>query len=226
MKLDAVAGVPAALVGESNRRGVVVLLHGLGGSKSVQLAEAEQLAADGFVAVVLDAVGHGDRRYPDFEQRFSSGRGERSYFEAVAAGARELPAVVTELRRRLGLPVGACGISMGGATLFGAMAQGVALEAAVTIVASPRWRVVGESPHDRPERFGETPLLMMTAGQDTVVPSEAAHAFHRVLSDRFRPGHLILRHFPEEGHMFTPAAWAQATGAMVEWFERFLAPTH
>lgn len=224
MRLDDVAGVPAALVGESNQRGVVVLLHGLGGSKHVQLAEAEKLAEHGFVAVVLDAVGHGDRRYPDFEQRFSPLRAERSYFETVAAGALELRAVVAALRQRLRLPVGACGISMGGATLFGAMARGLVLEAAVTIVASPEWRGVGESPHERPERFGLTPLLSMTAGRDTVVPSEAAAAFHRVVQARFRPGCLVLRHFPDEGHLFSPAAWAEATDTMVNWFDRFLVP--
>jgi len=217
-----IANLPALVVGAQNTRGVALLLHGLGGSKEVQRAEAKLLARRGFVGVVIDAVGHGARRYVDFEERFSSSRGERSYFETVAASARELPDVVDALRRRFALPVGACGISMGGATLFGALAQGLKLEAAVSIVASPRWRVVEERPDQRLEAFGATPLLMMTAGRDDVVSSDEAQRFYDAVRPRFGPGRLELRSFPREGHLFTPEAWREATKAMADWFETFL----
>lgn len=43
------------------RRPVVIALHGTGGNKETQLALLEQLAADGFIAVAIDARYHGAR---------------------------------------------------------------------------------------------------------------------------------------------------------------------
>ncbi len=53
------------------KRGCIIVLHGLGAAKDVHLKELESLAAQGFLAVGIDNVGYSERRYPDFELRFS-----------------------------------------------------------------------------------------------------------------------------------------------------------
>src|SRR4051794_7189917 len=81
-------------------RGTVLLLHGLGASKELQRKEAYSLAAQGCRAVILDAVGHGERRYPDFDSRFSPERAERSFGEVIQQSSNELPGVIQGLKQR------------------------------------------------------------------------------------------------------------------------------
>lgn len=207
-------------------RGTVLLLHGLGGSKEVQRTEAHSLADHGHLAVVVDAVGHGARRYPDFEHRFAPARAERSYHEVVQRTAQELPAILQDLTdRALARPgyLGACGISMGGAILFGAIR---AFDAAATLVASPRWRHAPESPHERLDRFFPTPLLVQTAGSDTTVPPADARDLHAALLPRYAqaPDRLRYVEHPGEEHMLSGPAWARAWSEVLAWFDRFLAP--
>jgi len=94
--LVAAAGPPAAAA----ERGTVLRLHGLTASKDIQRTEAHSLAAQGYVAVTIDAVGHGARRYHDFDDRFSGNRGERSFFDVVQRTADELPGVLEALDQR------------------------------------------------------------------------------------------------------------------------------
>lgn len=169
---------------EGTPRATVLLLHGLGASKEVQRPEAHSLAEHGFRAVTLDAVGHGERRLSDFDERFRPDRAETSYFELVQQTAAELPSIVEALSARGWTQdgLGACGISMGGAILFGAIARGVRFDAACTIVASPRWKSAPHSPHAQLEQFWPTPLLMQTAGADRTVPPEDARELFECLS--------------------------------------------
>lgn len=204
---------------------MLLWLHGLRGSAQVQRAELERSAKHGYIGVAIDGFGHGARRYPDFDERFGGEQGERSYFETVVAASNELPRVVAELRAYFSRPVGACGISMGGATLFGALAAGCQLEAAVTIVASPEWKLVPQvSPHQRLEAFGSTPLLSLTAGRDEIVSSEDSRLFHEAVAPRFAPDTLKLRHFAEEAHLFTQPGWEAAMAETLAWFDRWVRP--
>lgn len=210
------------------RRGTVLILHGLSASKETQRPEATALAARGFLAVSVDAVGHGERRYGDFEDRFAHGTGSAAYLEVVRATAEELPEVAALLiERGLAAPgrLGGCGISMGGAILFGAMTSGLSLEAAATIVASPRWPGDDEaSPHRRLERYAPTALLIQTAAEDAIVPPLDARALHQALV----PGYALhaerLRYIehPGEGHILSEAGWRRLWAEVVSWFERHL----
>ena len=64
---DSTNRVPGILLKQTSsapasvRRPVVIALHGTGGNKETQLALLEQLAADGFIAVAIDARYHGAR---------------------------------------------------------------------------------------------------------------------------------------------------------------------
>jgi uncharacterized protein len=224
---------PALLVSagperEAAERGTVLLLHGFTASKDVQYKEGRSLAEHGYLAVVTDAVGHGARRFPDFEARFAvSGEElERRFFDVVKRTADELPAVVGALRSE-GLVregrLGACGISMGGAILFGAASGLCTFDAAVTLVATPVWQTIPDSPHQRLERFYPTPLLMQTCSEDRTVSPDEARALFEALAPRYAaaPERLRLIEHPGEGHMFSPAGWERAWGATLGWFDRF-----
>lgn len=230
-QLITLAGVPALVASiedpsETAGRGTVLLLHGLTGTKEVQRTEAHALAHHGYLAVTLDAVGHGSRRYPDFDERFAAD-GDRSFFEIVQRTADELPAVIAALAglgwARPG-QLGACGISMGGFILFGAVSAGCAIDVAATIVASPRWRHVPESPHQQLERYFPTPLLMQTGSADLTVSPDGARDLHRELLSRYAsvPERLRYLEHEGEGHMFSPPAWHRAWDEVLAWFGRFL----
>ncbi|RKH35239.1 hypothetical protein D7Y13_02585 [Corallococcus praedator] len=220
------ADAPALIVGGGptpapGPRGTVVLLHGLGASKEVQRPEAYLLARRGYVAVILDAVGHGERRHPDFEHRFAPERMADSFAELVAQAAAELPTVLGVLAEqgwsRPGA-VGACGISMGGAMLFGAIEAGAVLDAAVSVVAPP------PRAHAHLARYFPTPLLLQTAGADTLVPASNARAFHHALTPRYAsaPERLRFVEHDGEGHMFSEAGWGRVWDEALGWFDRFL----
>jgi dienelactone hydrolase len=232
-RLVTLAGVPAlaAFTGEPAHRaerGTVLLLHGFTAAKEMQRTEAHSLARNGYLAVTLDAVGHGVRRPADFEERFTPERAERSFFELVQQGAGEMTAVLDAL---VGLGwahpghVGACGISMGGITLFGAIAAGCAIDAAVTIVATPRWRQVSPSPHDQLDRFFPTALFMQTATDDVTVSPIGARELHRDLLPRYATAPERLRYLEHRGepHMFSEHAWHLAWQETLAWFDHHLA---
>jgi dienelactone hydrolase len=211
------------------KRGTVLVLHGLGGSKERQRPEAGSLAGRGYLAIALDAVGHGARRYPDFEDRFAPDRAELSFFEVVQRTAEELPSVLEALARRGWTRpgrLGACGISMGGAVLFGASTRSCTFNAVATIVASPRWRHTEDSPHERLDCYYPTPLLMQTAGSDTTVGPCDARDLHLALLPRYAssPDRLRYVEHTNEEHLLSEPAWTRAWNSVLEWFERFLKP--
>lgn len=226
------AGVPALVLSlqppeVAARRGTVLVLHGLTASKEIQRTEALSLARHGYLAVALDAVGHGARRYPDFEERFAEARMEPSFYEVVEQSAAELPAVLDALRARgWALPgrVGACGISMGGFILFGAVVARVALDAVVPLVASPHWVLSTRSPHLQLDRFFPTPLLIQNASDDQTVLPAAARALHQALLPRYAAAPERLRYVEHENepHLLTERAWHLAWADTLGWFDRFL----
>ncbi len=231
------AGVPALVASTDDPeqaavRGTVLLLHGLTGSKEVQRNEAHSLARNGYLAVALDAVGHGARRYLDYAARFPPddlARFDRTFYAGVAESADEISEVAAALHDRgWARPggLGACGFSMGGFTLFGAITGGCKLDAAVAVVASPRWRDQPRSPHEALDRYFPTPLLIHTGGADAVVPPGDARALHAALVSRYASAPERLRYVEHagEGHMFSEAGWRRAWSDALAWCDRFLAP--
>lgn len=61
------------------------MVHGLSGEKRVHRPELEPLAGAGFLALGIDAAGHGDRRWPDFDRSVCSADAEaaRAFLEVV-----------------------------------------------------------------------------------------------------------------------------------------------
>ncbi|SDK76350.1 hypothetical protein SAMN05421874_11113 [Nonomuraea maritima] len=78
-KVDEIAGVPALVRfhGEPERaaeRGTVLFYHGFSGHKERMTGYLTGIAEGGFLTIGLDAVGHGARRRPDFDEVFSDER--------------------------------------------------------------------------------------------------------------------------------------------------------
>ena len=223
--------VPTLVVSHGGKLGTVLLFHGLGASKEANLPELHQLASAGFVAIGVDAVGHGERRYPDFEQRFASGSGHEApaaLFEVVEQTTAEIPRLVDGLARE-GLceagRLGIAGVSMGGYITFGAVLAERRFSAAVSLVGSPRWRPCAErSPHLYPERFAPVALLIQTAGKDASVPPEQARDFHARLVPHYRrfPERLRYEELPDAVHMMSAAQWQQMTTNTVDWLRRYV----
>lgn len=228
------AGVPALVTYREDakraaERGTVLVLHGLTVDKRVQATETRALAELGYLAIGIDAVGHGDRRYPDFAARFPADDpavGERSFYDIVEQTQAELPLLISELHaRKWAHPgkVGGFGISMGGFILLGALTDRAPLDAVVTVVGSPR-RTLGASPDRKLERFFPTPLLMITGGKDSVIPPGPVRETAERLAPYYAqaPDRLRYLELAEEEHLFTPPGWKVAWDATCDWFAHFL----
>ncbi|QRN98040.1 alpha/beta fold hydrolase [Archangium violaceum] len=228
------AGAPALVVHrgpreEALRRGVVLFFHGLGASKEVNERELGVFADRGLVAVGLDAMGHGERRYPDFDARFThdNPRAEEDFLQVVRATANEVPSVLDAL---VSLGADAERLSIGGASLGGfityrALLLDRRLRVAVPLIGSPEWELpLPESPHCFPERFFPVALFSQTAGLDDVVHPGMARAFHERLVPLYAqaPERLRYREFPLSRHRMRPEDWNEAIQDAADWLVRFL----
>jgi uncharacterized protein len=226
-------GAPAMVIAREDLetpagRGAVLFYHGFSVSKRTNLHELRSLARAGFVAVGVDAVGHGERRLPDFAARFGADQPSAAFFEVVAGSAAEIPGILDELialGKCDGARVGICGVSMGGAIAFGALAREPRLQAAVCLLSSPVWRGEAASPHLQPERVFPRALLVQAAGADRTVPPEEARTFVQTLRPLYArtPERLTYLEYPGVDHLVPAPIWAQMVDRTVAWFERFLA---
>jgi len=216
-------------------RGTVLVYHGLGASKEVQRKECEALAEAGLLAVAIDAVGHGERRFPDFDARMASGQSFHYMLEMVARSSDELPAIVDGLEALLGARAGRfgiTGISMGGYIAFAAPSREPRLQAIVPVLGSPDWRLgawpeeplLARSPTLAPQDFAPRALLALNAGRDRRVPPLAARRFVEELRAHYRdtPGRLGYFEYPESEHMMREQDWNDLWSRVVRWMERFL----
>jgi dienelactone hydrolase len=214
---------------EAARRGTVLVYHGLGGHKGVQRPELERLAGAGFLAVGVDAVGHGERRWPDYAERFGADDevADRAFHAIVAATAAEVAGLVDALQARGWVHpgrLGLAGVSMGAYVGYGAALAERRLGAVVAIIGSPVWAGVPGSPHLAPERFFPLPLLSVTAEQDVVVPTGPVHRLHAELKARYAAAPERLRHlvWPESGHLMRQDDWRATWTEALAWFDRWL----
>jgi uncharacterized protein len=228
---------PALLLGKGPPyRGTVLVYHGLGSNKETQEKELRQLAERGFLAVGIDAVGHGERRDPDFESLMNSDDWHSEFLRMVRQTADEVPSVVRTLQSQSnGLGnFGLTGISMGGCITFAAAANQSYLAAAVPILATPDWSMGGrrpvtqkwwqDSPHHTPEWYNPLPLLIQNAGRDQHVSPEPARKFVEEARRYYHrtPERLVYREYSESDHFMRPQDWNEMWEQTIQWFERYL----
>ena len=207
----------------------VLWFHGLGVSKETHRKELEELAAAGFLAVGVDAAGHGARALPSLERRLSEATQREALglmLPLVELTARDVPAVVAALReegladeRRIAL----AGMSMGAFVVYRAITLVQGIRAAVALLGSPEWPE-GISPHWHADTFRDTALLSITAQRDTNVPPEGARAFHAILDTDHSRAPCGYLEIPEAGHLMSESQWRVAMDATVDWLRRHNLP--
>ncbi len=218
--------------------GTVLLYHGFGGSRDRVGYYAQAVAEAGFLAVSVDAVGHGERRLPGFDVIFSDERWDRE-FEATESDflqliddtAAEVPSIIDDLATR-GLArdgqVGIGGRSLGGNVCYAAVLADVRVAAAAPVVGSPEWTLPrAHSPHHHPGRFFPAAVLTQAAELDEHCPPGPIRSFHARLAPFYEraPERLEYVEYAGVGHFLTPQLDDQTCRRMVAWFRRWLAAT-
>ncbi len=232
------AGVPVLVARPDTGGGapppVALWCHGYRADAAANAAELEAIAADGFLAVGVDAVGHGARRTEDLAARSARTPGGALAVMLALAGATadELPALVRALGGAgLGDParVGLVGVSMGGYLAYRAAGRVPGLRAVVAVLGSPEWGRPGapdpESPHRHLEAFREVALLSVTAERDASVPPDAARRLHAALAAAGAPpDRARYVELPGAEHLMAAADWARAMAEARAWLRAHLGP--
>ena len=182
-------------------RASVILLHGYSASARVNRVDGEALLGEGIEVLLPDAPGHGTRQdgrlqriaaFPD-EQRAA----------AIHAVAREwlgeLPSLVAHCHARGATRVGLVGISMGGFTALGALAQPCLFAAVAAVLAAPL--LVDPAS----VTAGCPPLLLGLAGLDQSVPPAPAREFGRSYGAE-------LHEYAESEHFMRGEDWCDLWG--------------
>lgn len=206
----------------------VLWFHGFGVDKEVHRKELEQLARAGFLAVGVDAAGHGERRLPDLDARQAAPHDEalRTMIDLAAQTADEVPSIVRALADG-GLAdaerVGVVGVSMGGYVVYQAVLVEPSIHAAVAILGSPEWPE-GDSPHRHLNGFRHTALLSITAERDKNVPPAAARELHRRLAMTHPEASQKYVELAGAVHLMSEEHWKQAMDETLRWLTRHLQP--
>jgi dienelactone hydrolase len=199
----------------------VLFYHGFTVDKQAQLPELNTLAAAGYLAIGVDAAGHGERRLPDFEQHFGGSDHRQRLFELVAETVAELPAVVDAMvdagmvkADRLAI----AGVSMGGHICYGAAVTEPRFCVVAPILGSPCWPRP-DSPHLQTGKFFPKAVLSQTAGGDEIVSPDGARALHEELPRLYGEASRRLRYveFPESGHEMRDEDWHTAMNNLLQW---------
>jgi dienelactone hydrolase len=234
------AGVPVLLrfqaaPDDAAQRGTVLFYHGFGGTKEKPGAYLDAIAEAGLLAVSADAIGHGERRYPDFATKFSDQRWD-SQFEATESEflrlidetAAEVPSLIDELlSRRLAAEsrIAIAGRSLGGNIAYASVLADDRITAAVSVVGCPKWTLPrSHSPHLHPGKFYPAALMSQAAEHDEHSPAEQIRDFHASLVPYYAgaPDRLDYTEYAGAGHFLTPELDADSRKRLVNWCLRWL----
>ncbi|HEX6036649.1 alpha/beta hydrolase family protein [Longimicrobium sp.] len=223
------AGVPLLLARRPDAHGplpAVLWFHGFGVDKETHRKELAQLADAGFLAVGVDAAGHGARRLPDLVERQAAPRDEalRTMIALVAQTAAEVPAIVRALADEELADVdrvGIAGISMGGYVVYQATAVCPGLRAAVALLGSPEWPE-GGGPDGALDALGRVALLSVTGECDENVPPRAARTLHARLAEAHPRATQRYVEIPGAVHLMAEAHWHQAMDETLRWLRLHL----
>jgi dienelactone hydrolase len=222
-----IAGIPLLVAMPDRPHGgrlpLVLWIHGFNADANAHASELMRVAGAGFLAVGVDAVGHGERRFPDFDERKRVAMDDvRAFMMRLAAEtAAELPGLVAALVEAEHADpdrVSLVGISMGGYLVYRALTLGMPIRAAVALLGSPNWPGYADSPHRDVAAFDDVALLSITAEQDESVPPATTRAFHAALAerpDRSAPAAYI--ELPGAHHLVSGDEWRIAMDATIDW---------
>ena len=207
---------------------VVIWYHGLHADALAHAAELERCATAGFLAIGVDAVGHGARRDAQLAEWLSRSPdgGMSVMLSLVEQTVLELPALLDAIGEAYPINrdrVSLVGISMGAFLAYRAVVDGPPIRAVVALLGSPEWPT-SDSPHHSLASFSEVALLSITAEHDAAVSPDAAHRLHRALQGQAVGGsakpehHHVLR---GASHGLSALEWARAMRVTMQWLKRW-----
>ena len=226
-----IGDIPVRLVYKKSRKtasqnGCILFYHGLGASKDKQLKEVEDLACLGFFVVGVDNVGHGDREFDDFEERFLENNSDRvkNIISAVLQTASEITLLIDWLTNNKILingKLGIAGISMGAFITYAIPMFDDRPKTVVAILGSPQWDGFPESPHNKIQIYSKLSLLSLNAGKDDVVPTEQTKEFHLKLKKHYLDYEQRFKYFeyPNSGHFMEEDDWDKCWDQCLKWFK-------
>lgn len=229
---DVIAGVPVLMARPHRPHGsppppVVLWFHGFRADALANAAELQRIARAGYLAVGIDAVGHGRRIDPALAARIAgSPGGALPVMQTLAAAtAEEIPSVLDAIASRgLGDTGRAAlvGVSMGAFLVYRALLD-VPVRAAVAILGSPVWPGPRNPALVSPEAFADVALLSITAERDERVPPRATRERHDRL-DAATPASLRHRYLELAGapHLLDAPRWARVMDHTMDWLTAVL----
>lgn len=211
------AGIPLLTLAEAEGpRPAVLFYHGLHSDKETHRKELESLARYGFLAVGVDAVGHGERRIADLSAFLNRDELMTQVAKLLRPSVEEIPLLVDHLHAEGYGPVGLAGISFGGMLAFGAVACEPRLRAVVAILGDPRWC------RPDPADYRATPLFAWNGGRDQHVEPVGAREFIRELQRIEPDGAFQYREYPNSDHFMEPEDWNDGWTQTLSFFEAHL----
>ncbi len=207
---------------------VVIWYHGLHADALAHAAELERCAAAGFLAIGVDAVGHGARRDAHLVRWLSQSPdgGLSVMLSLVEQTVLELPALLDAIAEQFPINrarVSLVGISMGAFLAYRAVVDGPPIRAIVALLGSPEWPT-SDSPHLALARFRDVAVLSIAAEHDAAVSPDASHRLHEALrrlpvSGSAKPEHHHL--LRGASHGLSGVEWARAIRVTMQWLERW-----
>ena len=189
----------------------IILLHGYAAHAELNLGDGESFVDDHTEVLLPDAPGHGSRRDGTLERIGALPDRERSaaIHDLAARWVAELAPLAASCRSRGARRVGLVGISMGGLSALGALAQPCPFDAVAAILASPalvdRSRITAGAP----------PLLLGVAGRDAAAPPEPSRRFAADYGAE-------LHEYPDSEHLMRPEDWNDLWQRTASFFRRQL----
>ncbi|GAB4271454.1 MAG: hypothetical protein Kow0029_09160 [Candidatus Rifleibacteriota bacterium] len=218
--------IPALYSGDPSSKIYVIVLHGLGVSKEVQIPELQRLMAEGFFAIAFDAPHHGDREdgFLGIMERMP-GEYERHLMllKIIVQHAAEVESLVRFYQEQ-GKKVAVVGISMGGFTAFATLLGRIKPDFCAPFLASPDFRSSKRpenfpetllekcGPADKPEVAFPTPMLIVNAGKDDIVSPKHSEKYYLKLQESYKesPELLDYQRYDDSEHFMKASDWYDA----------------
>jgi len=229
---DIISNIPILLaykdnIKKSSSKGCVLFYHGLGAAKDKQLKELNSIADNGFLAIGIDNVGHGEREYCDFEERFSDKNPDKikNIYNAVKETALEINQLINGLTKKKYLinnKLGIVGISMGAFISYEVPLHTDKIKTIVAILGSPIWKNLPDNSDLKLKKYSSLSLLSQNAGKDIWVPAVGSKEFHDKLKEEYNDYAKSFKYveYPESGHFMEENDWNECWSETLKWLDK------
>lgn len=233
--------IPYYMIGAENQTysHVVFFQHGYTKDKDFALPTCLALAAQGYLAIAMDARLHGARRPINFSDYFVPDRFLQSMGQIIEGTVQDISTLLTYLLSEHQVEssqAGIGGFSMGGYVSFIMPLVDARFTVAAPISGSPRWvekeipeayakmadqvkQKIAQEPLRHAAQLHHVAWLIQHGQNDPVVPIEGSQQFYKELTPYYLNSNRLQGVFyPNTEHVYTVAMQK----ALVEWFRTHL----